>query len=168
MSVSITRKDYTSLELRALSRTARTVVAARRMLAIANVLEGVSRKDAARGAGMDRQTLRDWVHRYNDEGPEGLYDRPRGHPKPRLNDKQKNKIREIVRKGPDPERDGVVRWRCKDIRALIEERYGVSYSEYHVERLLKQMGLVKLTARPRNPKTSKEDQETFKKTLVTR
>lgn len=164
MAIPITRMDYTSCELRSLSRKARKVVAARRMLALANVLDGMSRYDAARSAGMDRQTLRDWVHRYNEEGLDGLYDRPRGHRRSLLSEAQKAEIYEIVLEGPDQKTHGVVRWRCKDIQALIEERYGVSYSLYHVERLLKQMGFSKLSARPRHPRTTQEDLDHFKKT----
>jgi transposase-like protein len=83
------------------------------------VLEGGSREAAARAAGMDRQTLRDWVHRYNAEGLAGLHDRPRSGRKPRLTPEQEAELAAAVDQGPDPDRDGVVRWRRLDLRALI-------------------------------------------------
>src|SRR3954464_13264434 len=85
--------------------------AARRMLALALVLEGASREEAARAAGMDRPTLRDWVHRYNAEGLAGLRDRRRPGPRPRLTPEQEAALAGVVERGPDPDRDGVVRWR---------------------------------------------------------
>ena len=99
--------------------------AARRMLALALVLEGASREEAARHAGMDRQTLRDWVHRYNEEGLAGLHDRRRPGPKPRLTPEQEAELAAEVERGPDPDRDGVVRWRRVDLQALIEARFAV-------------------------------------------
>jgi transposase len=75
MAVVITRHDLTAAELRSWAARCRDSAAARRGLAIALVVEHRSRKQAAEACGMDRQTLRDWVHRYNDEGVEGLYNR---------------------------------------------------------------------------------------------
>src|SRR3954471_12632192 len=84
MTVAITRKELGAVELRREARRCRDARAARRMLALALVLEGASREEAARAAGMDRQTLRDWVHRYDAEGLPGLHDRHRSGRKPRL------------------------------------------------------------------------------------
>jgi transposase len=72
MAVAITRTELDAAGLREAAGRSRDAAAARRMLALALVLEGHTRTDAARAAGMDRQTLRDWVHRYNAEGLEGL------------------------------------------------------------------------------------------------
>ena len=87
------------------------------MLALALVLDGASRADAARACGMDRQTLRDWVHRYNDEGLAGLSDR-RGAvcPRPRLSPEQAAVVAELVRAGPDPAMHGLVRSRRQNLR----------------------------------------------------
>src|SRR5271165_3760548 len=74
-AVKVTRMDHTAPELRALAAKSKDTAQARRLLAIAMVLEGASRLDAARRTGMDRQTLRDWVHRYNDAAIEGLISR---------------------------------------------------------------------------------------------
>ena len=113
MAVAITRLDVTAADLREAAARAQDAKAARRMLAIALVLEGWSREAAAEACAMDRQTLRDWVHRYNELGLDGLHDRPRRHgPQPRLSIEQLGEIEEWVEQGPDFERDGVVRWRC--------------------------------------------------------
>src|SRR4051794_26837873 len=84
MTIAITRHGPGAGELRREAARCRDARAARRMLALALVLEGSSREEAARAAGMDRQTLRDWVHRYNAEGLAGLRDRPRSGRRPRL------------------------------------------------------------------------------------
>ena len=99
MTIKITRTEETAADLRREAGRARTPAAARRMLAIALVLEGVSRRDAARQCGMDRQTLRDWVHRFNAAGPEGLYDRRRTGPLRRLTSEQEAALEQIVRDG---------------------------------------------------------------------
>ena len=111
MTVAITRRELGAGDLRREAGRCRDARAARRMLALALVLEGASREEAARAAGMDRQTLRDWVHRYNEEGLAGLHDRPRPGRKPRLTPEQEAELATAVERGPDPDRDGVVRWR---------------------------------------------------------
>ena len=88
-------------ELRAMARREKNGRVSSRMLAIANALDGMSRADAARSAGMDRQTLRDWVVRYNDEGLAGLHDRPKGHPKPRLTEGELATLSNVIFRGPD-------------------------------------------------------------------
>jgi transposase-like protein len=105
MTVAITRKEPGAVELRREARRCRDTAASRRMLALALVLEGASREEAARAAGMDRQTLRDWVHRYNAEGLAGLRDRPRSGRKPRLTPEQEAELAAAVERGPDPDRD---------------------------------------------------------------
>src|SRR3954470_11591254 len=77
MTVAITREGLDAGELRREAGPCPAARAARRMLGLELVLEGASREAAARCAGMDRRTLRDWVHRYNAEGIEGLRDRRR-------------------------------------------------------------------------------------------
>src|SRR3954451_18607535 len=105
MTVAITRKELGAVELRREARRCRDTAASRRMLALALVLEGASREEAARAAGMDRQTLRDWVHRYNAEGLAGLRNRPRSGRKPRLTPGQEAELAAAVEQGPDPDRD---------------------------------------------------------------
>lgn len=163
-AVEVMRRDHSSRDLRKLSQRMRTPEAARRTLAIANVLDGMSREMAARLAGLDRQSLRDWVHRYNAGGVEGLYDRKAPGKKPQLDAGQKIALREIVLKGPDPAKDGIVRWRCCDLKDLIVREYGVSYHEDYIGRLLDKLGLSYITGRPRHPKGDPQKQDDFKKT----
>src|ERR671939_1842723 len=151
MTVAITRKEPGAVELRRKAKRCRDAKAARRMLALALVLEGRSRAEAARAAGMDRQTLRDWVHRYNAEGLPGLHDRRRPGRKPRLTPEQEAALATAVDRGPDPERDGVVRWRRIDLKALIKARYDVELHERSVGKLLRRLGSARLSVRPKHP-----------------
>ena len=134
-----------------------------RLLALANALDGMSRDRAARVAGMDRQTLRDWVHRYNEEGLAGLHDRRRPGPRPRLTPEQEAELATVVERGPDPDRDGVVRWRRVDLQALIEARFAVRLHERSVGKLLRRLGFARLSVRPRHPKADAAAQAAFKK-----
>ena len=111
MAVAVTRLELDASDLRRVATRCRDAKAARRMLALALVLEGHAREAAARHAGMDRQTLRDWVHRYNAEGLAGLRDRPHPGPATRLTPEQLKELATIVANGPDPATDGIVRWR---------------------------------------------------------
>ena len=123
------RDDYDAAGLRELAKRSRNPRQIRRLLALAAVYAGMSRTEAARVGGMDRQTLRDWAHRFNAEGPDGLRDRPRAGRPRRLSAAQMAELAEIVETGPDPAVDGVVRWRRIDLKRVIEERFGVVYSE---------------------------------------
>src|SRR5213080_4758631 len=163
MTVAITRKELGAVELRREARRCRDTAASRRMLALALVLEGSSREEAARAAGMDRQTLRDWVHRYNAEGLDGLRDRPRSGRRPRLTPGQEAELVTAVERGPDPDRDGVVRWRRVDLQALIEARFAVRPHERTVGKVLRRLGFTRLSVRPRHPKADEAAQEAFKK-----
>ena len=82
------REDYSANELRTLARRSKDVSQSRRLLSLAAVRDGMDRAAAAKIGGMDRQTLRDWVHRFNASGPEGLIDNRTEGPKPRLSEEQ--------------------------------------------------------------------------------
>src|ERR671910_1109451 len=138
------RTDLEAAQLRRLARRERDGRVSSRLMALANVLEGRSREAAARAAGMDRQTLRDWVHRYNAEGLAGLHDRPRSGRKPRLTPEQMGELDKVVEQGPDPARDGVVRWRRVDLQALIKARFDVALHERSVGKLLRRLGFARL------------------------
>src|SRR5690349_16134831 len=163
MTIAITRQELDAGGLRREAGRCRDVAASRRMLALALVLEGCSREEAARAAGMDRQTLRDWVHRYNAEGVEGLRDRPRSGRKPRLTPAQGAELAAVVERGPDPDRDGVVRWRRVDLQALIEARFAVRPHERTVGKVLRRLGFSRVSVRPRHPKADAAAQAAFKK-----
>src|SRR3954468_11645007 len=152
MTVAITRRELGAGDLRREAGRCRDARAARRMLALALVLEGASREDAARHAGMDRQTLRDWVHRYNAGGLEALHDRPRSGRRPRLTPEQGAELAAAVEQGPDPDRDGVVRWRRVDFQALIGARFAVRLHGGSVGKALRGLGSPRLSVRPRHPK----------------
>jgi len=164
-AVAITRMDHTAQELRAAAKRSNDVAAARRMLALALALEGKSRGEAATCCGMDRQSLRDWVHRYNAEGLEGLRNRTAPGAKPRLSPEQEQEVAELVRKGPDLAEHGVVRWRRIDLARVIERRYGVKLAERSVGDLLRRLGFRRISVRPRCPGQDAEAQEAHKKTL---
>ena len=163
MTVAVTRKEPGAVELRREAGRCRDARAARRMLAPALVPEGSSREEAARAAGMDRQTLRDWVHRYNAEGLAGLRDRPRSGRRPRLTAGQEAGLVTAVERGPDPDRDGVVRWRRVDLKALIEARFAARLHERSVGKVLRRLGFSRVSVRPRHPKADEAAQAAFKK-----
>ena len=151
--LEIMRTELSAAELRRAAARSRDADAARRMLALALVLEGKSRKEAAESCGMDRQTLRDWVVRYNDKGLPGLSARVPPGPGFRLTSEQMAKLAVIVEAGPDPTVDHVVRWRRVDLRRVIAERWGVEFHERSVGKLLHRLGFAKLSVRPKHPKT---------------
>ena len=66
------KTDYSGAEVRRLAKRTKDAAQARRLLAVAAILDGASREEAAKTGGMDRQTLRDWVIRFNEQGPDGL------------------------------------------------------------------------------------------------
>lgn len=164
MAIAITRTELSARGLRAAAAKTTDAKAARRMLAIALVMEGMDRRTAAESCGMDRQTLRDWVHRYNAAGLAGLSNRRSAGPRPRLSSEQKAELAQMVREGPDPAVDGVVRWRRVDLKDRIEARFGVTMHERTVGKQLAALGFRRLSVRPQHPKSDPEAQEAFKKT----
>ena len=162
-AVKITRTDRTAANLRGLAAKSNDAGQVRRLLALALILEGYTRHEAARQAGMDRQTLRDWVHRYNAEGAGNLRSvRTGGHPAS-LTPAQMAELKTLTIKGPDPEKDGVVRWRCVDLRDEVARRFTVTVSERTIGRWLRKLDLTRLQPRPFHPKRDLAAQEDFKK-----
>ena len=153
----------TPAELRALARRERDGRVSARLLALANALDGMSRDQAARAAGMDRQTLRDWVHRYNAEGVAGLRDRPRPGRPCALDEGRQAALKGLILRGPKLERDGCVAWRARDLCALVEARFGVRYRESGMLRLLKGLDLSWQKTRPVHPEADPRAQERLKK-----
>jgi transposase len=167
-AIRISNFDHTAEGLRHLAAKARDGRVVRRLLAMGLLLEGKSRTQAARQSGMDRQTLCDWVHRYNAQGVAGLASRISPGPVPSLNDQQMAELKALVIAGPDPEKDGVVRWRCVDLREQIIRRFSVTLHERSVGKLLRKLRLTQLQPRPCHPKQDAAAQETFKKTSPSR
>jgi transposase len=166
MTVGITRTDLGSRGLRLAAARSHDAAAARRMLALALVLEGHNRTEAARAAGMDRQTLRDWVHRYNAEGLEGLKNRPeRGAPSRKLTSEQEAAVVAWVRQGPTLAEHTVIRWRLVDLRDEIARQFGVQLHERTVGKLMARLNFSRVSVRPRHPEQDTAAQEAHKKTL---
>lgn len=160
--------SHTPAELRRLAARSKDANQSRRLLSIAAVLDGMSRAEAAKIGGMDRQTLRDWAHRFNAQGPAGLKDNRRpGNPR-RLSPAQLEDLSQIIETGPDRAIDGVVRWRRVDLQRVIGERFGIDYHERSIGKLLKALGFSHISARPRHPMQDGRTIEAFKKTSPTR
>ena len=159
------RTDFTARELRHHATVTKNANQSRRLLALAAVLDGMSRAQAARIGGMDRQTLRDWVHRFNARGPDGLTDSwAKGSP-PRLSPEQQADLALLVEAGPDPAVHGVVRWR-QDLREVIVARFGVRYHERTIGTILHKLGFSRISPRPRHPAQDERIVAEFKKTLL--
>ena len=163
-AIKIVRTEHDATALRGLAARARDAAQSRRLLAIAMVMDGSSRLHAARQAGMDRQTLRDWVHRYNEDGVDGLLSRQAPGPTPKLTEAQMLELRDLVLDGPDPAIHQVVRWRCIDLRQEVALRFLVTVDKRTVARWLCQLGMTRLQPRPYHPKQDGAAQEAFKKT----
>jgi len=162
------RSDFDAVSLRRLAKRCTDNRQIRRLLAFAAVYDGMNRTEGARVGGMDRQSLRDWVHRFNEEGPEGLTNR-KGAGRPRLlSDEQMQELSEIVETGPDPSRGGVVRWRRIDLVRVIEERFGVVCSERVISDYLEELGFSHISGRPKHPGQDGRVIEAFKKTSPSR
>jgi len=165
-AVRITRTEHSASELRARAAKCGNPAQARRMLAIAMILDGASRADAARQSGMDRQTLRDWAHRYNSDGVDGLRSQTPPGAAARLTTEQKAQLYQWIVDGPDPEVHKVIRWRCVDLCAEVERHFAVTVCERTMGKWLRKMKLTRLQPRPYHPKKDAEAQAAFKKTLV--
>jgi transposase len=157
------RTDFSASELRRLAAATKNANQSRRLLSLAAVLDGMSRTEAARLGGMDRQTLRDWVHRFNQHGPEGLKDTwSKGNPA-RLSAEQETELAHLVETGPDRAVHGVVRWRRMDLKQIIAERFGVAYHERTVGKILHRLGFSHISPRPRHPAQDERIVAEFKK-----
>jgi transposase len=164
--IEITSTGLSAPALRALAGKSDDGAVVRRLLAIALILEGCCRTEAAALSGMTRQTLRDWVHRYNAEGVDGLRSRTSPGRPPRLTDAQKAALKEMLLKGPDPERNGVIRWRCTDLCEEVAERWSVKVCKQTMGRWLRRLKMTRLQPRPYHPKKDPEAEVAFKKTLA--
>lgn len=157
------RRDRTAVVLCKLAKRETDARIARRMLAIANALGGMSREEAARSAGMDRQTLRDWVIRYNEHGLDGLADQPREGRPPKLGLEEKTALVTIVLAGPDPETSGMSAFTRDDLVAICAEKFGKRLHATSMGRILRELGLSRQKARPSHPQKDLAAQAAFKK-----
>lgn len=158
------REDYSAARLRALAKATRLAAQSRRLLALSLIYDGASRTEASDLGGVGLQTVRDWVLRFNAQGPEGLKDKKHPGPRPKLTADQQAQLVRLVEAGPIPAVDGVVRWRLKDLVVWIQEEFGVQMDETSVGRSLRAMGYRKLSARPRHHAQDPAAGAAFKKT----
>ena len=159
----LTRTDLSALELRHRARREQDRNAAARMHAIANALEGMTRADAARLAGMGRQALRDAVVRCNAEGVAGLHDRPRPGRTPRLGKEQRERLRALALAGPDVETTGLSAWTLAELCREVGTLWGVRHHEGHMSKIMKTLALSRQKARPSHPKADPAARDAFAK-----
>jgi len=159
------RGDYDAPTLRGLARRSRCADQARRLLALAEIYDGGSRGDAARIGDTGLQTVRDWVMRFNTDGPDGLVTGKASGKVPILDGQQRQALVRIVESGPIPAAHGVVRWRLMDLAQWLHDEFGTSISIQTLSREMRALGLRKLSARPRHYVQKPEAQDVFKKTF---
>lgn len=153
---------HTPADLRRLARSETVARTARRMLAIANAMEGMSFTDAAHVVGIERQSLGDAVQRYNGEGLAGLYDRFKpGRPR-KLNPMEEDELCDTMSAGPDPDADGISAYTLDDLAAIAQTRFGVSYHPASMSRVVRRLGFSKQKARPHHPRKDDAAQAAFK------
>ena len=158
------REGCSAGDLRGLACKAGDGAQARRLMALAAVAEGKSRTEAAAIGLMDRQTLRDWVVRFNAEGAPGLIDRTSPGRPPKLTPSQQQDLRQVVEDGPEKHVPDLVRWRRADLAAVIKDRFAVDCHATTIGRMLRQLGFSHVSPRPRHPEKDDQAADTFKKT----
>ena len=161
--IELTRLEHSASDLRGLAAKTGEGGWVRRLLAIALLLDGHSREVAAVANGMTRQTLRDWVHRFNADGVTGLRSRASPGRPPALNETRREELKSIVLEGPDPERHRVVRWRRIDLCEEVAARWSVTVCEQTMGKWLRQLRMTRLQPRPYHPKKDLEAEVAFKK-----
>ena len=157
------RDDFNGPGLRALAKASKDAKQTRRLLCLAVIYEGGRRGDAAALGGVTLQIIRDWVLRFNAEGPGGLIDRKLPGAACKLNDAQRRALSALVESGPIPAIHGVVRWRLQDLQQWLFEAFRISLDKSTVSRQLKALGYVKISARPRHRAQNELAGEVFKK-----
>jgi len=164
MSASIAlRSDFTGADLRRLARDTQEARQARRLLALATIYDGGTRGAAARIGDVGLQVVRDWVLRFNAEGPDGLIDRKAPGPEPRLTEAHRTALAAIIESGPIPAVHGVVRWRLVDLCQWLWEEFRVSVARQTLGREVRMLDYRKLSARPRHHAQAEGAIEHFKK-----
>ena len=157
------RGDLSAADLRALARRERSRTAAVRMYAVADALEGMTRAEAARLAGLERQALRDAVVRYNAEGLAGFQDRPRPGPRPRLDEAERTALAALILAGPAVEATGLSAWTLPELCREIEARWGKRFHPASLSRVVRRLGFSRQKARPAHPKVDLEARAAFAK-----
>jgi transposase len=157
------RTDFAASGLRGAARQTKDAAQARRLLALAAIYDGASRTEAARIGGVTLQIVRDWVLRFNAEGPAGLVGRKAPGQAPRLNDAHRTALAAVLESGPMPPIHGVVRWRLIDLCQWLWEEHRVTVAKQTMSREVRALGYRKLSARPRHHAQAEDAMENFKK-----
>jgi transposase len=140
MPISL-RTDYDAGLVRVAAKKTKDGPQARRLLALAAIYEGASRTEAARIGGVTVQIVRDWVVKFNTDGPAGLIDRkPPGQP-PRLTEADRTAVLAMIESGPIPAVHGVVRWRIIDLCQWFWEERQVRIAKQTLSRELRRRGI---------------------------
>ena len=157
------RQDFDATRVRAAAKQSKDGAQARRLLALAAIYEGASRTEAARIGGVTLQIVRDWVVKFNTDGPSRLIDRkPPGQP-PLLNAMHRAALVKMIEDGPSPEVHGVVRWRLVDLVQRLAQEFKLEVSKQTLSRELRRLGYRKLSARPRHQAQDPLAIDAFKK-----
>ena len=157
------RGDFDAAGVRRAARESKDAGQTRRLLALAGIYNGATRTEAARIGGVTLQIVRDWVMRFNAQGPAGLIG-GKAPGKPRiLNDVHRAALVAAVESGPIPAVHGVVRWRIIDLCQWLHEAFQVSVSEQTLSQELRELGYRKLSARPRHHAQADGAIDAFKK-----
>ena len=158
------RTDFDAMALRVCAKKTKDGPQARRLLALAAIYEGATRTEAARIGGVTLQIIRDWVIKFNAEGPGGLLNKKAPGQPARLHENHRALLAKMIEHGPIPAAHGVVRWRLVDLCQWIFEEFRFTISKQTLSRELRAMGYRKISARPRHHAQAEGSIETFKKT----
>lgn len=158
------RLDYDAGRLRDETRRSKDAGQVGRLLALAAIYEGASRTEAARIGGVTLQIVRDWVVKFNANGPGGLIDRKAPGRPSRLNARHRTALSAVIESGPIPAVHGVVRWRIIDLCQWLWDEFEVRIAKQTLSRELRAMGYRKLSARPRHHAQAEGAVALFKRT----
>jgi transposase len=157
------RGDYDATRLRSIARKTKDAPQTRRLLALAAIYDGATRTEAARIGNVTLQIIRDWVVKFNADGPDGLINRKAPGQPSKLTDEQRAAIAKVIESGPIPAAQGVVRWRLVDLCQWVWEEFRIIVAKQTLSRELRAMGYRKLSARPRHHAQAEGAIEDFKK-----
>ena len=121
----------------------------------------MSRAEAARLAGMERQALRGAVVRYNAEGLDGLHDRLRSGRKPRLTEAERTALAKLVTDGPDVEATGLSAWTLADLCAEMTRRWSKTLHPASLSRVVRTLGFSRQKARQVDPQSDEDAHGAF-------
>ena len=157
------RADFDAMRLRLWAGGSKDPNQVRRLLALAAIYDGGTRTAAAEIGGVTLQVIRDWVLKFNAQGPDGLIDRKAPGQPSRLKEGHRVALAAAVESGPIAAVHGVVRWRIIDLCQWLWDEFQVSVSKQTLGRELRAMGYRKLSARPRHYAQAAGAIEAFKK-----